>query len=215
MGRLTGILILLLAVLAVFLHASHASTVPNEASISGLIKRAQDGDAQSQYELFAAYRSGTGVERNVEQAKLWLFRASENGHPEAQFWAGYVLFFAQGFPRDVDSGVHWFTLSAEQGNMHAQKMLGQIYNGWRYRFHKSDPAKAEYWYTRAAEQGDVQSIFIIGCKHYLGRGQLINTPLGLSWFRKAAELGDDTVMKYLEMNDYEDLSLFCERIARL
>lgn len=185
-----------------------------ELNIEQIYQRAIEGDKDTQFSLFNAYRRGVGVERSIDNAKRWLLSAADNGHTEAQYWLGYILFFGKGVERDVEAGVGWYKKSATQGSIHAQVALGQIYNGWRYRFYPSDPAQAIRWYTKAAEQGHLQSIFIVGCKNYFGIQQLINVSEGLSWFQKAAERGDDTAIAYLKMDNNDDLNLFCHTVAR-
>lgn len=199
------------------LHADNHVIHPQENTLNvpQTYQRAMNGDVDAQFALFMAYRRGTGVDSNIDKAKRWLLSAAQNGHAEAQYWLGYIHFFGKGVERDVEAGMKWYKKSAAQGSIHAQVALGEIYNGWRYRFYPSDPSQAIAWYTKAAEQGHLQSIFIVGCKHYFGIQQLINIQEGLSWFQKAAERGDDTAMAYLKMDNNGDLNLFCRTIARL
>lgn len=199
------------------LYAGDSTTqaVDNTADFAQTYQRAMNGDVEAQFEIFKSYRRQANIGNNLDKAKRWLLSAAEGGHAEAQYWLGYIYFFGKGVERDVETGVSWYKKSATQRFVHAQVSLGQIYNGWRYRFYPSDPLQAAVWYTRAAEQGHLQSILIVGCSHYFGIQQFIDAQEGLIWFQKAAELGDDTAMTYLKTNSEEDLSLLCHRITRL
>lgn len=186
-----------------------------DVDLERLYQAASRGDAHAQFQLFKAYRLGVGVERSVADAIHWLHAAGNSGHPEAQYWLGFISFTGQGIERDVEGGMAWYRKSADQGFVPAQVALGDVYNGWRYRFYPSDPAQAVTWYSRAAAQGDLQSMFIVGCKHYFGLGLPVDTPAGLSWFQQAAAAGDDTATAYLSLGNLSELKQFCERIERL
>jgi TPR repeat protein len=44
---------------------------------------AEQGDAEAEYQLAICYRKGYGVRKNSRTARLWLERASAQGHPDA------------------------------------------------------------------------------------------------------------------------------------
>jgi TPR repeat protein len=211
------VLLLICCQLPVSLQASDisAQSAADTSDLVLLYQQAVTGDVQAQYYLFKIYRQGIGVERDIEKAKRWLISAATSGHAEAQYWLGYIYFTGQHTERDVEAAMVWYRKSADQGFVHAQVALAQIYNGRLYRFYPSDSVQATMWYTKAAEQGHIQSMFIVGCKHYFGLEQPIDVAGGLSWFQKAADAGDDTAMAYLKMDDTEDLRLFCNRVERL
>lgn len=183
------------------------------------IQRAYDqamlGDTDAQYFLFKSYRSGVGVGHSVTDAIRWLSSAANGGHAEAQFWLGHITFFGNGIARDVESAVQLFTKSAKQDFVPAQVRLGQIYNGWRYRFYPSNPGLASKWYYRAAEHGHMQSMYIVGCKNYFGIDQETDLDEGIAWFNKAAALGDKSATNLLRDNNQAGLRLFCERVTRI
>ena len=49
------------------------------------LKRAEAGDANSQFVVAHRYEIGVGTEKNVEKAFDWYSKAAKNGHPLAQF----------------------------------------------------------------------------------------------------------------------------------
>jgi len=46
--------------------------------IKDLIKRAADGDKESQFQLGLSYYRGTDIKRNIEKANYWLEKADLN-----------------------------------------------------------------------------------------------------------------------------------------
>lgn len=47
-------------------------------------KKAEEGDAEAQYNLGLIYKIGLGITRNYETAYFWLFRAASQGHKKSQ-----------------------------------------------------------------------------------------------------------------------------------
>lgn len=192
-----------------------AETATQPLDYSQIYQQAMQGDIDAQLRLFTAYRLGNGVERNIHKALMWLTSAGDSGDAESQYWLGHIYFFGDGVQRDVEDGMAWLKKSATHDFIPAQVMLGQIYNGWRYRFYPSNKLAAIYWYTMAAMQGHLQSIYIVGCRDYFSDGTDSEQQRGLSWFRKAAELGDDTAIAYLRLDNSAELRLFCNSVERL
>ncbi|MFB2537945.1 MULTISPECIES: tetratricopeptide repeat protein [unclassified Acinetobacter] len=61
--------------------------------IADLTKKAEQGDAQAQFELGSNYYQ----QQNYPQAKIWYEKAANQGHAEAQFNIG--LIYAKGLGR--------------------------------------------------------------------------------------------------------------------
>ncbi|MCY4673957.1 MAG: tetratricopeptide repeat protein [Bacteroidetes bacterium] len=57
-------------------------------SIEEVQARAEQGDAEAQYELGKAYSVGEGVPQNSTEAVRWYRKAAEQGHPLAQYELG-------------------------------------------------------------------------------------------------------------------------------
>ena len=51
-----------------------------------LIKQAEGGDAESQYQLGLAYYNGDGIKQNNSKAYYWFQKAIEQGCVEAKSW---------------------------------------------------------------------------------------------------------------------------------
>lgn len=53
------------------------------SDLQELMQKAQNGDADSQYELGNLYQNGEGVEMDIEKAIEWWQKAAKNGHKKA------------------------------------------------------------------------------------------------------------------------------------
>ena len=108
---------------------------------------AQKGDADAEFDLGQAYRLGRGVPVDLAQAQLWLEKAAEAGHLDAQTTFGLLLF---------DSGnrsgaMRWLKKAAERGEPRAMLVYGTaLFNGDGA---PKDPALAYAYVSRAAAQG--------------------------------------------------------------
>lgn len=59
--------------------------------MKGLSARAEQGDADGQYQLGKCYKHGDGVEVNRKESAKWFRMAAENGHGDAPYCLNYVL----------------------------------------------------------------------------------------------------------------------------
>ena len=58
--------------------------------ISSVSQRAEQGDAQAEYQLGSFYRTGTNVRLDYQQALKWYRRAAERNYPDAEFALGFM-----------------------------------------------------------------------------------------------------------------------------
>lgn len=112
----------------------------NTFSISELQQKANDGDAQAQFELALCYANGTdllgkGVAKNYELAMEWFDKAATQGHIEAKnllaehyyHIANNLYFGENGFENNVELAFEWCTKAAELGHICAYLLLGNLY----------------------------------------------------------------------------------------
>ena len=92
-----------------------------------LTERAEQGDAQAQYELGKLRWDGTNDDLAKDRAEaIRLFRkAAEQGHADAQYSLGESLTWGEGITR-YPSGFQWYRKAAEQGDAEAQKALKEL-----------------------------------------------------------------------------------------
>jgi TPR repeat protein len=115
--------------------------------------KANQGDAEAQFNLALLYYSGVEVSQDCKQAAYWYTKAAEQGHVNAQYSLGNLYHDGNGIenPQDYRQAVYWYTKAAEQGHVNAQYSLGHLFNyGDEVQ---QDYKQAFYWYTKAAKQG--------------------------------------------------------------
>jgi TPR repeat protein len=126
-----------------------------------LRKKAEAGDAISQFNLGLMYDKGEGVAEDDAEAVKWFRKAAEQGHATAQFNLGLMYHNGSGVPKDDVAAVKWYRKAAEQGHAQAQFDLVVPY-ALGFGLPK-DNAEAITWCRKAAEQGHAKA------QAYLGR----------------------------------------------
>lgn len=115
--------------------SSTASTVKNVnkklhtyeiAYIRGTIEKAENGNANAQYDLGDRFYDGLGVAQDYSEAAFWFGRAAENGHAQAQTNLGMMCALGRGVDRDDIEGFKWLSLAAASGDERAMKNLAKI-----------------------------------------------------------------------------------------
>lgn len=81
-----------------------------------LLKRAEAGDAEAQFEVYKAYFYGNGVEKNSNIAEKWLYKAAENNHPRALFTCGMLAKYIES---NNESAFDYFDRAFKAGDMEA------------------------------------------------------------------------------------------------
>lgn len=84
--------------------------------LSDLRKRADQGDAEAEWQLGARYHNGDGVSKDDAQAMQWFERAAENGNVMAQATLGAYYWAGRGVPQDLSKAYFWSTLAYAQGD---------------------------------------------------------------------------------------------------
>ena len=121
-------------------------------SFKELLQAAENGDAEAQYLVAAAYSSGEGVSTNQERTSYWLRRSAVRGFGRAQFFYGSLLFYGEGaIKRNPEEGLAWWQVASENGNLSALINMGDAYRiGTQV---KEDLEKAEQYYQRVLSAG--------------------------------------------------------------
>lgn len=91
-----------------------------------LVKNAEAGNAESQYQLSRCYLLGKGVAKNDAMAVKWEMQASERNHAEAQFFLGARYSIGYGVKKDVIQAGKWLGLAAKAGHVKARAMFPSI-----------------------------------------------------------------------------------------
>ncbi|MFZ2301613.1 MAG: tetratricopeptide repeat protein [Gallionella sp.] len=97
-----------------------------EEKFSDLKRKAEAGDAKSQFGLARMYYNGDGVAKDDVKAAEWYLKTAEQGNDFAQYKLGAMYDKGEGVPRDADKAVEWWKKAAAQGNEAAQEALKQL-----------------------------------------------------------------------------------------
>ena len=83
--------------------------------IDGMVKAAEQGDANIQVQLGAMYLLGQGVPQDTAKSLAWYRKAAEQGHANAQYDLGLMYSEGKSVPQDYVGAHMWFSLAAAQG----------------------------------------------------------------------------------------------------
>jgi len=92
--------------------------------------KANQGDANAQFNLALLYYKGIGTPQDYKQAFFWYTKAAEQGHILAQYKLGHMYEYGDEGPQDYKQAFFWYTKAAEQGHVFAEdnrdKMLEKM-----------------------------------------------------------------------------------------
>ena len=117
-------------------------------------QKANQGDADAQFNLAVMYYHGVETPQDTRYAIYWYTKAAEQGHVNAQYNLEKLYMYGYGkeVRQDPKLAVYWLTKASEQGLVQAQYNLGHMYE-WGDGG-PQDYKLAFYWYTKAAELGN-------------------------------------------------------------
>jgi TPR repeat protein len=142
----------LLPLLLLFGCASDANyKAAKRYDIEPLRARAEQGDAEAQYNLGDSYDWGKGVPRDDVEAAKWYRKAAEQGDAKSQSMLGKCYAKGDGVAQNYSEAVRWYRKAAAQGFAQGQFNLGWCYdNGEGVPRNTTEALK---WYRKAALQG--------------------------------------------------------------
>ena len=193
-NALTGALILSLVFFLVLFCATPQATA--ESNLTTIMKAAEQGDAEAQFNLGGLYADGDGVPQDDKQAVDWYRKAAEQGYADAQNNLGVMYAKGRGVPQDDKQAAEWYKKAAEQGDAYAQASLSV-----KYAYGEGvpqDDKQAVEWCIKAAGQGYAGAQTLLGAMYSEGRGIPQDDKQAVEWYRKAAEQGDAEAQDYLE-----------------
>lgn len=161
-----------------------------------LLKKAEEGDADAQYEIACMYSEGRGVPSDSKKALYWYTKSASQGNIMAQYSLGTIY---EELYNNVNTAIEWYRKAAEQGETNSQTSLGDIY------FYGINVTKnfteALKWYKKAAEQEDNYGQFRLGLMYQNGFGIPKDLAEAKRWYEKAANQGSQEAINYLNSLD--------------
>lgn len=123
-----------------------------EEALAELLKAAEQGSAEAQYNLGINYYKGQGVRLSYKEAVAWFHKAAEQGFVEAQCELGKMYMNSTGHCDDYEEYIKYITVAAEHEHIESQAHLGYCYQNGAYGVHQNDE-EAIKWYKRAYLKG--------------------------------------------------------------
>ena len=115
------------------------------------IQKAEQGNANAQFDLGCFYLMGFGMPQDEEEAVKWFRKSAEQGNSNALLALGKCYLSGKGVPEDKAEAIRIFRKSAEQGNGHAMFRLGMCYMVGEGV--PQDEAESKKWFEAAAKKG--------------------------------------------------------------
>lgn len=117
-----------------------------------LLKRAESGDAQAQFELGRAYEDGKDVPQDDDHAVEWFRKSAVQGNAQAQNSLGVMYAQGRGVQRDRAEAVRWYRKAAKQGLPEALYNVAIAYYNGEGEEHNT--VMACTWMMMAQRKGD-------------------------------------------------------------
>jgi hypothetical protein len=109
---------------------------------------AENGSANTQFNLGAMYDNGDGVPEDDTEAAKRYQQAADQGHVNAQFSLGVMYANGEGVAENAAEAAIWYRRAADQGDYRAQYNLGALHaNGEGV---PRDPIESYVWLSLAA-----------------------------------------------------------------
>ena len=161
--------------------------------VSDLIRKAESGDRDAQYDLASRYYIGFGVPQSNSKAAELCLKAARKGHVKAQFDIGHMYENGIGVQRSIDDAMEWYRRAASNGNtdaMHRLSMLGED----RIPCPPSEPSTGPRnegirSLILRAQEGDADAQYELAGRYYIGLGVTQSDKEAAKWYLRAAYQG--------------------------
>jgi TPR repeat protein len=176
--------------------------------------------AVAQYGLGCRYRSGNGVEKDINQAAHWFQKAAEQGHIEAQYILGSSYYNGLGLEKNITQAIFWLKKASEQGHKDSEKLALQIEQEEAQRqkeeqmknaatqgdsqaqfdcgdllYQKNDHKQCVSWFQKAADQGHIEAQYRLAASYQNGIGTKKDFDQAIYWAKKASKQGHKNAEK--------------------
>jgi len=95
------------------------------AELDDLQQRAEQQDAEAQFELARRHRAGEIDGASPQRALIWCRKAAVQGHAGAQRMMGQMYLEGDGVMQDDDSAREWLQKAAAGGDAEARRLLDE------------------------------------------------------------------------------------------
>jgi TPR repeat protein len=149
------------------------------------LKGAEYNYPPSQNMLGIMFQTGQGVQKNIDKAIEWYYKAAKQGCAEAEYNLACIYFNKESPLFDYKLAFRWFNKGAEHGYPAAEAWFGyMIDNGLGTEY---DEYKALQWYLKAANDGNPIGQWFAGYAEIYGH--YFKDYDGHKWVKLAAKNG--------------------------
>lgn len=168
--------------------AAQGNQDPERDRARELLRKAEQGDAESQGLLGYLYETGCGVQQSFAEALRWYGEAARNGAALALYCLGRMHEEGRGVSQDYGKAAGCYREAALRGEQRSQGRLGYLYETGRGVPQSSRDAAD--CYRKAAERGDAFAQYRLGLMHLTGQGAPRNPWRAEELLIKAARQGN-------------------------
>ena len=118
------ILVLLITILTLLIAPRITELAFTDPQFDTVRTKAEQGDAEAQYQLGKMYDDGKGVTQNDIEAIKWYRKAADQGLANAQDSLGVMYHTGQGVVQDYAEAAIWYRKAADKNHAKAQYNLG-------------------------------------------------------------------------------------------
>lgn len=161
--------------------------------LPALLRRAEAGDADAQYQVGIAYQFSLGTPRNDAAARSWFARAAAQNHTRALASLGYMLTVGAGGPVDAAGAENALRRAGEAGEASAWANMAELVLQQR----PAEKAEAMALLERAVAAGATNARYRLG--RFLIEGDVVaaDPARGRKLLDEAAEQGHPFAATYL------------------
>jgi hypothetical protein len=158
-----------------------------KAWADNLKHRAEQGDAEAQFNLSQTYQDGHIFQQSWPECIKWLRASAEQGYPMAQANLGALYSLGKGVTRDLSQALYWTQKAADEGDVRGEYNLGYMYAAGQGV--KKNNSAAVQWYLKAALQGHQVAAYDVGIAYWYGMGIAQDQVEGYMWLLLAWRFG--------------------------
>ena len=152
---------------------------------ANLLSKAEEGDAEAQYDLAFQYSE----EKNYKEAFKWAARAAKSGNLQAKTFMAICYEDGLGTKQNITKAFILHLECAQKGETFSQYCVAEFYSEGKHTRGKANPIKAFEWYRKAADQGLDLAQYELAMCYRKGYGTAKNQTKAFEYLQKAARQG--------------------------
>jgi len=193
-------------------YITHGPNVDMDEAMKEVSIKANEGNAEAQFDLGLHYANGDGVNQNFQQAFKWVKKAADQDLPMAQLLLGGLYVTGRGVEKDEGTGISYVKKAAKNGLLEAQLALAQGYASYNEQENSmlggQDFDAARFWLQRASDAGSLEATYELALFYRSGKGGPKDHAKAISLLTEAAMKGDEQSISELERSNDSDRLFF-------